>query len=80
MTPLEQIGNYKLDEILFDVIRRELQDRLINFPPPPEGYVYAYDFPVMEHNPETECWDVYVDLCLRDRSGRMIRLRDWLGS
>ena len=78
MTPLELIGNDKPDETLFDIIRRELQDRLVDFPPPPEGYVYAFDYPVMVHNPEEECWDVYVDLCLQDGYGRRIRLKDWL--
>lgn len=78
MTPIEQIGDYKLDDILFDIICKALRDRLVDFPPPPNGYVYVYDFPVMTHNPETECWDVYVDLCLQDRYGKRIRLKDWL--
>lgn len=76
MIPIEQIGDYKLDDILFDNICKALQDLQVDFPPPPEGYVYVYDFPVMTHNPETECWDVYVDLCLQDGYGRRIRLKD----
>ena len=62
------------EEILFDTVYRSCVDRMNQLPPPPEGYRYAYDFPQMTYNRETNCWDVTVDLCLEDGDGRKIRI------
>lgn len=66
------------EEIFLDTLCHDLFDRLHTLPPPPEGYIYAYAFPVVTRN--GDCWEVTSELCLRDRSGRMIRIWDRSGS